>query len=155
LQTLANPEGDVSFGVRMDGYGKYLRDAVFDPLGKGIGVMDREYAVAADDEGVGPHDSAILELLLSLGLPGALFYGIGLIALLIGLRPHKEVRGDTFVKAARAIALGMFAQLIFGSVMLGVMGVVFWGFAGTAMAARMYYENQPGEPSTGNLKIGD
>jgi hypothetical protein len=49
----------------------------------------------------------------------------------------------------------MFAQLIFGSVMLGVMGVVFWGFAGTAMAARMYYENQPGEPSTGNLKIGD
>jgi len=99
-----------------------LKDAFLDPAGKGIGVMDRMYAVAADDEGIGPHDSAVLELLLSLGLPGKVFYGVGLIAMLLSLRPQpisEAARGDAFVNAARAVSLGMFVQLVLGSVMLG------------------------------------
>jgi hypothetical protein len=147
LQTMTNPKDDISLAARMEGYGKYLRDAFLDPLGKGVGVMERTYAVEADDEGIGPHDSAILELLLSLGLPGTLFYGIGLIALLLGLRPHAEARGDAFVNAARAVSLGMFVQLALGSVMLGVMGVVLWSFAGVVIAARKYYADQDSEPS--------
>lgn len=148
LQTMTNPKDDISLAARMEGYGKYLRDAFFDPLGKGVGVMERTYAVDADDEGIGPHDSAILELLLSLGLPGTLFYGTGLIALLLGLRPRREARGDAFVNAARAVSLGMFVQLVLGSVMLGVMGVVLWSFSGVVIAAQKHYAQQNGEKCT-------
>ena len=139
LQSMAKPKNDTSLTERVKGYGKYLGEAFLDPLGKGIGVMDRVYAVAADDETIGPHDSAILELLLSLGVPGALFYGIGLIALLLSLRVRAEIRPDIFANAARATALGMFAQLVFGSVMIGVLGVVLWGFSSAVIAARMYH----------------
>ncbi|MEP7342033.1 MAG: O-antigen ligase domain-containing protein [Acidobacteriota bacterium] len=145
LQTFTNAKDDLSLAARMEGYGNYLKDAFLDPLGKGIGVMERSYAVAADDEGIGPHDSAILELLLSLGLPGTLLYGLGLIVLLLGLRPRPNTRSDTFVNAARAISLGMFVQLVLGSVILGVMGVVLWSFAGVVVAAQMYYANQQDE----------
>lgn len=144
LQTLTKPKDDISLAARIEGYGNYLQDALLDPLGKGIGVMERTYAVAADDDGIGPHDSAILELLLSLGLPGTFFYGIGLIALLLSLRPRAWTQGDVFVNVARAIALGMIAQLVLGSVMLGVMGVVLWGFAGLVLAAQKYYAGQQG-----------
>ncbi len=139
LQSMAQPKNDTSLTERVKGYGKYLSEGFLDPLGKGIGVMDRVYAVAADDETIGPHDSAILELLLSLGVPGALFYGIGLIALLLSLWRRAEIRQDVFANAARAIALGMFAQLVFGSVMIGVMGVMLWGFSSIVIAARMHH----------------
>lgn len=142
LQTFTQAKNDLSLAARMTGYGNYLKDAFLDPLGKGIGVMDRTYAVAADDDGIGPHDSAVLEMLLSLGLPGALFYGMGLLVLLLSLRPGSisdAASGDTFIFAARAISLGMFAQLLLGSVMLGVMGVVLWSFAGVVMASQRYY----------------
>src|SRR5262249_6678937 len=139
LQSMTQPKDDTSLTERVKGYGKYLGEAFLDPLGKGIGVMDRVYAVAADDETIGPHDSAILELLLSLGVPGALFYGIGLIALLLSLGRRAEIRRDVFANTAWATALGMFAQLVFGSVMIGVMGVMLWGFSSLVIAARMYH----------------
>lgn len=155
LQSFTKPQEDISLAARLEGYGKYLEDAFLDPLGKGVGVMDRIYAVAADDDGIGPHDSAILELLLSLGIPGAVFYGIGLIVLLLSLRPRSSSQldgqgrgtgGDAFVNAARAVSLGMFAQLVLGSVMLGVMGMVLWSFAGVVIAAQKHYASQ-GEES--------
>jgi hypothetical protein len=139
LESLTNPKDDTSFAARSDGYWRYLNDAAMAPLGKGIGVMDREYAIAPDDEGMGPHDSAILELLLSLGFPGALMYGFGLFTLFLGLCRRSSSKDD-FLVAARAICLGMFVQLILGSVILGVMGVVLWGFGGVVLAAQRYYE---------------
>ena len=148
IQSMTNPKDDISLAARLEGYGKYLRDAVTDPFGKGIGIMDREYAIAPDDEGIGPHDSAILELLLSLGFLGAALYGAGLIALLFGLRAPGGVgiRSDSFANAAKAIGLGMFAQLILGSVMLGVMGAILWGFAGVVIAAGKYHAEFAGQP---------
>lgn len=142
LQTFTQAKDDLSLGARLEGYGNYLRDAVIDPLGKGIGVMDRIYGVAADDDGIGPHDSAVLELLLSLGLPGAICYGAGLVLLLLSLcgrTSSAAAQADSFAHAARAIALGMFVQLLLGSVMLGVMGAVLWGFAGALLAAHRYH----------------
>lgn len=139
LQSLTKPKEDLSLSARLEGYDRYLRDALDDPLGKGIGVMDREYAIAQDSEEVGPHDSAIIELLLSLGFPGTVFYGLGLMILFFGLRPQRAARGDPFVDAACAIGVAMFVEMLFGSVMLSVMGVVLWGFGGVALAAQRYY----------------
>lgn len=146
IQSMTNPKDDISLAARLEGYGKYFRDAVTDPFGKGIGIMDREYAIAPDDEGIGPHDSAVLELLLSLGFLGAALYGAGLIALLFGLRVRGAVRADSFANAARAVGLGMFAQLILGSVMLGVMGAILWSFAGVVIAASKYHAEFARQP---------
>lgn len=157
IKTFTQAKDDLSLAARLEGYGNYLQDAFLDPLGKGVGVMDRVYAVAADDDGIGPHDSAILELLLSLGLPGTVFYGIGLIALLLSVRPRRsivEIRSDAlapetlvndtfvndaFLNTARAISLGMFVQMVLGSVMLGVMGAVLWSFSGVVIAGYRYH----------------
>jgi hypothetical protein len=133
FESLTTPKQDVSVDARLAGYGRYLHDALMDPLGKGIGVMEREYKIGPDDEGIGGHDSAILELLLSLGFPGTACYGLGLALLLGGLRPRYKPSADGFYNVTRAIRLAMFVQLLSGSVMLGVMGVVLWGVSRAAL----------------------
>jgi len=41
--------------------------------------------------------------------------------------------------------LGVFVQMVFGSVMTGVSGVILWTFLGLVLAAQKYYRQHPGE----------
>jgi hypothetical protein len=113
-------------------YEYWLDDALNNFQGMGIG----------NAPGV---DSAILNLLLSLGWLGTIFYMGGMLLLLFELFQCSESRLDPFASTARAIALGIFFQLILGSVMIEIPGVVLWGFLGMGMAARKYYQYQPTE----------
>lgn len=142
FQTFTSLKQDVSYLARMEGYVQFLGEALADPLGKGVGVMDKEYVIDPDDEGMGPHDSAILEILLSLGCCGALLYLAGLGLLLRALLRSPETRDDPFATAARAIGLAFYALLVMGSVIIAVSGVIFWGFLGIALAARRYHQQQ-------------
>ena len=130
LETLSNVEDDGSAQARMQIYEYWLDDALNNFQGMGIG----------NAPGV---DSAILNLLLSLGWLGTIFYMGGMLLLLFELFQCSESRLDPFASTARAIALGIFFQLILGSVMIEIPGVVLWGFLGMGMAARKYYQYQP------------
>ena len=125
----------------MTGYKKLLGVIAREPFGKGIGVMDLEYGAEGGDEG-GPHDSAILELLLSLGWVGGGTYLLGLAWLFHGLLKNLRlpaIRGDPFAIAAHAVTIALLAQMVLGSVMIGPTGALLWGFGALSLAARRYH----------------
>jgi hypothetical protein len=91
---------------------------------------------------LGSNDSGILSMFFSLGWFGTIPYLGGIILLLFSLFQSIDIRADAFASAARAISLGVFAQIGLGSVTLALSGVVFWGFAGMALAASQYHRYQ-------------
>ncbi|MCA1994309.1 MAG: O-antigen ligase domain-containing protein, partial [Coleofasciculus sp. S288] len=135
LQTLSSTQNDVSYQARSEGYGELFGLALSELLGKGVGHV-------INSDSLGSNDSGILTLLFSLGWLGTIPYLGGLILLLFSVFQSSEGRFDPFMSAARAISLGVFVQLGLGSVMLGLIGVLLWGFLGMAMAAHKYYQHQ-------------
>jgi hypothetical protein len=49
---------------------------------------------------------------------------------------------DPFASASRSITLSIFVQLMFGDVLLGLNGMVFWSFLAMSLAANKYYRHQ-------------
>ncbi|MBF2025190.1 MAG: O-antigen ligase domain-containing protein [Oscillatoriales cyanobacterium C42_A2020_001] len=132
LQSLFDIGNDVSFNARSVGYNQALGLALNEVVGQGLGGV-------IISESLGPNDSGILSLLFLLGWFGTLPYLGGLLVLLLSLTRKIEGGDDPFAAASRAIALGTFAQIGLNESMLGVFGMVLWGFLGIALAAQRYY----------------
>lgn len=132
IETFSNLEADGSGQERRQTYQEHLNKALTNYLGNGIGSSNSDVAL----------DSAILTTLYSLGWFGTIFYIFGLFLLLFKLFQSSQIRSDPLVSTFRAITIGVFFQIIFGSVMLGASGVVLWGFLGIGLAAHNYYSYQ-------------
>ncbi|WP_250124087.1 O-antigen ligase family protein [Chroococcidiopsis sp. CCMEE 29] len=140
VESLYNIKDDVSFNERSETYEQKLNIALSNGLGSGMGGI---YSI--NDKGVLGVivlDSGILDMFFTLGWFGAIPYVGGVTLLLLSLFQGNENRFDSFASAARAISVSVFAQLMFGSVMLGLPGLMLWGFLGISMAARRYYQYQ-------------
>jgi hypothetical protein len=140
FETISNLKEDHSFNARAAHYEADLDLALSNGLGNGIGGV---YFI--NNKGLLEKvvlDSAILDIFFTLGWFGAIPYLSGMILLLFNLFQGSQGRFDSFASAARAIVLGILAQLVFSSVMLGLSGMVFWGFLGMGVAARKYYQHQ-------------
>lgn len=135
LQSLFNISNDISFNARSVGYNTALGMALSELVGQGLGGV-----IISDF--LGANDSGILSLLFLLGWLGTLPYLSGLLLLLLSLTRKIEGGDDTFAAASRAIAFGTFAQIGLNESMLGVFGMVLWGFLGIALAAQRYYLHQ-------------
>ena len=55
---------------------------------------------------------------------------------------YAEANFDTFVSTARAISITFCVQLVGYSTMIGLSGMIMWGFLAMAMAAHKYYQHQ-------------
>jgi hypothetical protein len=97
-----------------------------------LGSTDAEHGTEGDDTFIGPHDSTVLEFLYSLGWVGTFIYAVGLSAL--GLRLMRSRNSDPFVMSCKAIVVGVAAQCLLNSVMLGVLGFMVWTFASLSLA---------------------
>jgi hypothetical protein len=141
LETFTNLQQDQSYNDRSGNYDRQLSVAFSSVLGSGFGytwsVNERTGRVE-----VVVLDSGVLDILFTLGWFGAAMYIGGLTLLISQVLKLKESRFDDFVGAARAIGVTLLAMLLIGSVMLGLAGMIFWGFLAMAMAAHKYYENQ-------------
>lgn len=135
LQSFSNAQDDVSYNDRMSGYNEILGQAFSEVAGKGIG-----FVVKSDS--LGSNDSGILSIFFSLGWFGAIPYFGGIILMFLSLFRSAEGRSDAFMSAARAISLGVFAQIGLGAATQALSGVVMWAFAGIALAAQKYYAQQ-------------
>lgn len=134
LQTLSDPANDGSGVARQSTYGILLSYALTNFLGDGLGDKSALFDSAMD--------SAILDILISLGWLGTIFYVGGLILLLFELFQDSYLSFDLFANNTRAITLGMVIQIPLGSVMVGLPGMVLWGFLGLGLAAAKYYHYQ-------------
>lgn len=140
FETFSNLEQDQSLKERSGNYEDKLNIALSTPLGNGIGgtwVIDQNGKLVMI-----VLDSGILDTFFALGWFGAVPYLGGAIMLLYTLFQGSEGRHDSFASASRSIALAIFFQLIFSSLMLGLAGIIFWGFLGIGMAGKKYHLHQ-------------
>jgi hypothetical protein len=135
LQTFTNAKDDVSYNDRMAGYAEIFGEALSEIPGEGLG-----YVVKSDN--LGANDSGILSMFFSLGWFGTIPYLGGIVLLFFKLFQSTVGRSDSFMSAARAISLGVFAQIGLGASTTALSGVVMWTFAGVALAAQKYYDYQ-------------
>ena len=138
LKTFESGSSDVSYAARVEGHEEALAKLSSEPLGEGMGSTDAEHATDGSDDRIGPHDSTVLESLYSLGGPGTLIYGLGILAGLVRIfvtGRRAEPLGEPFGWALRAILLGFFAQCLFTSILIGIPGFLLWCCLGMGVAA--------------------
>lgn len=129
VNSLSNVKDDQSAKDRAELYGRTLDLALSEVIGKGNGTLQ-------------PIDSGIIELLLTLGWMGAIPYIGGLLLIFYSLFQASKSKSDPFASAARAIVVGFVPMLAGSNVIIGIPGLVFWGFLGLGMAANKYHSNQ-------------
>ena len=135
LQSLTNTQGDISYNQRSEGYADALGLALSEVMGQGLGFV-------LEGTSLGSNDSGVLSIFFSLGWFGAIPYLGGIILLFFCVFQNRASQTDLFASASRSIALGVFAQIGLGSVTIALSGVIFWGFAGLALAAHQYHRYQ-------------
>jgi hypothetical protein len=135
MQTFGELQQDVSFMSRVKGYQQRLEEATTEPFGGGIGALDAAERIAPNYL-LGARDSALIDMLVSLGWFGAVLYGAAIVLLLLSV--VRGVGSDAFAVACSACLVGLVAQFVLGSTMLGATGIVLWGFGGLALAGRKY-----------------
>ena len=140
LQSLTNLENDVSANERVGIYEQNFDRALSNLIGNGLGSV-WDFNESGQLEAV-VVDSGILDTFFTLGWLGALPYIGGLILIIFSLFQYNEARFDPFMNTARAIGVSSFAQMVSGSAMLGLAGLVLWGFIGISMAGHRYYQHQ-------------
>lgn len=127
LESLTNLKQDASASDRQNAYQNFLENGLTNVVGNGIAAG-------------GIFDSAIIDSLNSLGWIGTLSYWAGVVGLYARMLFGSNKGHDSFTATTRAVCLGAAIQLIGGSVMLGLPGVVMWGFLGLAAAAHKFYQ---------------
>ncbi|MGI0483920.1 O-antigen ligase domain-containing protein [Pantanalinema rosaneae CENA516] len=127
--------GDVSYNDRLAGYTDFIGQALSQIAGEGFG-----FTLAHD--AFGSNDSGILSIFFTFGWFGAIPYLGSIFLLFITLFRSSEGRSDPFIAAARAISLGVFAQIGLGIATAALSGVIMWSFAGMALAGQKYYSYQ-------------
>ncbi len=108
-----------------------------EPLGRGLGATGSAKRLAT--AGTETFDNGLLELFFSLGWVGGLLYLGGTLVMLAGLMGRFEPRNDPIPKVARAVSFATFAALASLNTLIGVSGVMFWGFVGLSIGARSWY----------------
>jgi hypothetical protein len=129
FESFSNISGDVSYNDRTALYNEKLGIAMSDLLGKGMG-------------GTFSTTSQGNVAQVPLDRFGAIPYITGLILVVFTLFQSSKISMDAFANAARAIAVGVLAQIGLGGAMLSLAGIVLWCFIGMSMAARNYYQHQ-------------
>lgn len=129
VASLSNVKDDQSAKDRTELYGRTLNLALSEVIGKGNGTLE-------------PIDSGIIEVLLTLGWMGAIPYIGGLLLIFYSLFQGSKPKSDPFASAARAIVVGFLPMLAGSNVIIGISGMVFWGFLGIGMAANKHYQHQ-------------
>ncbi|HAT16038.1 MAG TPA: glucose-6-phosphate isomerase [Microcoleaceae bacterium UBA11344] len=129
VTSLSNVKDDQSAKDRTELYGRTLNLALSEVIGKGNGTLQ-------------PIDSGIIELLLTLGWMGAIPYIGGLLLIFYSLFQPSKSNSDPFASAARAIVIGFLPMLAGSNVIVGISGMVFWGFLGLGLAANKYHQHQ-------------
>lgn len=128
IETFSNLEADPSANTRKSTYQRLFSSALLSFFGGGIG---------------GPrHDSNFLSLLLDLGWFGTIFYGSGLLIILITCFQNSNIRFDPFLAAVQAAIVSILVRVPFNSSFLGMSGILLWSLLAINLAANRYHSHQ-------------
>lgn len=125
FSTFNNIQDDGSLNERRAIYDRGLVAVATNPLGDGIGRTINDDII----------DSALLDLLLTLGWWGAALYLAAIGLLLFNFTGYCGYQHDPFMTAARAISVAITPTLLIASQMLEATGVLYWSFLAFTIAA--------------------
>jgi hypothetical protein len=66
----------------------------------------------------------------------------GIILIMFNLLEGSKNSSDPFISCCQAIAVCFCAVLPLGNSIIGLPGVIFWGFSGIFLAGNKYYQHQ-------------
>jgi hypothetical protein len=138
FETLVDLGEDKSLAERQTSASVVVGLILNEPLGGGLGATGSAKRLASG--GTVTFDNGLLNLFFSLGWLGGLLYLGGTLVLLAGLVRRFEPRSDPIPKVARAVSFATFAALASLNTLIGVSGVLFWGFIGLSISARSWYQ---------------
>lgn len=131
---------DFSLHERANLYAAITDRVLNTPQGEGMGGTGPA-ATMSQGAALQNMDSGLLDIVFSLGWFGGLVYVIGLIGLVGFAISIREVRGDYFDLSLRAAALAALSILPSFNPLVGVDGIVFWGFLGLCISRYFWLEN--------------
>jgi hypothetical protein len=132
-------DDDISLHERMNLYSDIGNRVMNTPLGEGMGGTGPA-ATMSQGTAMQNFDSGLLDIVFSLGWFGALVYILGLVGLVSFALRIREVRGDYFDLALRAAAIATLSILPSFNSLVGVDGIVFWGFLGLCISRHFWVE---------------
>jgi hypothetical protein len=128
FETFSNISSDGSARDRQATYKEVSDKAVQNFMGSGIGSTG--------------YDSVLLNLLTQLGWFGTLFYVGGLVLLVFNLFQSTASSVDNFILAARAVVASSLVRLPVNVPVIGVSGILLWGFLCLGLAASKFHKHQ-------------
>ena len=134
METMAQPQQDVSYQARMEGYESAFTTLAHEPFGEGVGSPDIDHKTMENDDAIGPHDSLFLELLYSLGWCGTAFYLAALALMIWSAFTHFDT-DHPFENAMKAVLVAFFAQCLLNDIVYGGVGFFLWSAGALQLAA--------------------
>ena len=128
LQTLSSVQEDGSAIERQSIYAQNFDRVIFDPIGQGMG-------------GLKLIDAGLLDVFSVFGWIGLIAFAPSIFLLLLSLFQYPDSQIDPFIKASRAILVSVLIISSNNNALVLMPGVLFWGFAGMAIAGHKYYRN--------------
>ena len=128
--TFNSIQDDGSLNERLASYERGIAAVGGNVVGEGLGRTVSEDII----------DSAFLDMFLTLGWAGALLYLAALLAFHFRMFAIAGIKTDSFLSAARAIAIGITPTLLMASQMIEATGVLYWGFLSLAISGSLTEE---------------
>ncbi len=130
---------DVSLHERSKLYADITDRIIDTPMGEGMGGTGPA-ATMSQGTAMQNFDSGLLDIVFSLGWFGAVVFIVGIAGLIGFAFRVREVRGDYFDLSLRAAALATLSILPSFNSLVGVDGIVFWGFLGLCISRQFWVE---------------
>lgn len=142
-QTVTSIEQDNSFGDRISFFGIAAKWVLQEPIGAGLGSVGRGSKMN-DGGGKVTFDSGVLAVPYTLGWLGGLLYFAAVYMTVVPILRLTAERTDVFTVTCAAIVVSLVVQLVFANTFTGLKGILFWTFAGLALASAKYHrQNSP------------
>lgn len=137
FNSIENVKQNASYQARVKFYGEFFLKAFETPLGSGIGSTGTAARLSQKGHVVN-FDSGVMEIPYVLGWAGGTLFFLGTIWTLIYILSSEWAKKDPFIAISSGISLAVFSTLIFVDTLIGSTGMLFWAFAGTAIAGIHY-----------------
>lgn len=140
-ETIASVQSDNSFGHRLSFFRIASKWVLTNPIGAGLGSTGRG-AKMDQSGGMVTFDSGILAVPYTLGWLGGGLYFMAIFLLMQHIIRIRSDNADLFTVMCAAITVSFVVQLAFANTFTGLKGILFWTFAGLAMAGRKHFETE-------------
>ncbi len=137
-QTFTNLDEDTSYRARLGIYVRGAKKALTSPVGSGLGSFGVSAKLSQDD--VVSFDSGVFDILFSLGWLGTFCYVTGIVLLLRRTAFSSERDFDSFEPFLHGVSIAFVFMVLSLNQFTGLMGMMFWGTLGLALAARLHAE---------------